>query len=88
MPLHKNPIHTPVREREDGICPLLGWGRTGTVVGCWLVRHECNGDEVLDRTAQWWREMEKVNRHPRSPETMEQREYVRRWIDPHEEGPR
>ena len=65
-----------------------GVGRTGTVVACWLVRHGCSGDEALARTAQWWREMEKVNRHPQSPETTEQREYVRRWTDSYEEGPR
>ena len=65
-----------------------GVGRTGTVVGCWLVRHGHTRDEALDLIAQWWQEMEKVNRHPRSPETTEQREYVRRWTDPYEEGPR
>ena len=62
-------------------------GRTGTVVGCWLVRHGCSGDEAFDRTAQWWREMEKANRHPRSPETTEQREYVLRWTDPYVDRP-
>ena len=63
-----------------------GVGRTGTVVGCWLVRHGCSGDEALAKIAKWWREMEKVNHHPQSPETAEQREYVRRWTDSYEEG--
>ena len=55
-------------------------------MGCWLVRHGRTGDEALARIAQWWREMEKVDRHPRSPETTEQREYVRRWTDLYAEG--
>ena len=65
-----------------------GVGRTGTVVGCWLVRHGSSGDEALDRLAQWWREMEKPDHHPRPPETTEQREYLRRWTDSYEEEPR
>ena len=64
-----------------------GVGRTGTVVGGWLVRHGQTGDEALARIAQWWRGMEKVDRNPRSPETTEQREYVCRWTDPYQEGP-
>ena len=49
-----------------------GVGRTGTVVGCWLVRHGRTGDEVFDRIAQWWHGMEKRHRSPHSPETPEQ----------------
>ena len=56
-----------------------GVGRTGTVVGCWLVRHGRTGDEALAQIAEWLQGMEKKDRHPRSPETVEQREYVRRW---------
>jgi protein-tyrosine phosphatase len=56
-----------------------GVGRTGTVVGCWLVRHGSSGDEALARLATFWRTVPKRKRHPRSPETDEQREYVRTW---------
>ena len=56
-----------------------GVGRTGTVVGCWLVRHGSTGDEALKRIAQLWQGVEKVTRIPYSPETCEQREYVRNW---------
>ena len=58
-----------------------GVGRTGTVVGCWLVRHGRTGDEALDRIAEWWKGMSasKVMMQPRSPETPHQREYVRNW---------
>jgi hypothetical protein len=54
-----------------------GIGRTGTVIGCWLVRHGASGEEALERlavlhgpTPSGWR---------RSPETDEQRETVLGW---------
>ena len=59
-----------------------GIGRTGTVVGCWLVRHGMTGDEALAQIAQWWQGMEKAYRHPRSPQTAQQRAYVRNWAEP------
>lgn len=59
-----------------------GVGRTGTVVGCWLVRHGRTGHEALAQIAEWWRGVEKVGRHARSPETNEQHAYVREWVEP------
>lgn len=59
-----------------------GVGRTGTTVGCWLVRHGYTGEEALTRIADWWQGMEKIIFHPRSPQTREQREYVRSWVEP------
>ena len=56
-----------------------GVGRTGTVVGCWLVRHGHSGDDALQEIEERWRHMEKAYRIPRSPETWEQRDYVRNW---------
>ena len=56
-----------------------GVGRTGTVVGCWLVRHGLTGDQALSQIAEWWKGVGKSHRAPRSPETPEQREYVRTW---------
>ncbi len=56
-----------------------GVGRTGTVIGCWLVRHGLTGDEALARIAQLWQGVEKAWRIPNSPETHKQREYVRKW---------
>ncbi len=58
-----------------------GVGRTGTVVGCWLVRHGCTGEEALRQIAEWWRGVEKAYRLPISPETPEQHEYVREWTE-------
>ena len=59
-----------------------GIGRTGTVVGCWLVRHGMTGDEALAAIAQRWQGMEKRYRHPRSPQTGQQRAYIRNWTEP------
>ena len=58
-----------------------GVGRTGTVVGCWLVRRGHTGDAALRQLAEWWQEVEKVYRQPNSPETLEQKRYVRNWTE-------
>ena len=59
-----------------------GVGRTGTVVGCWLVRHGYTGDAALRQIAEWWLGVAKRSRKPVSPETCEQRAYVRSWTEP------
>ena len=56
-----------------------GVGRTGTVVGCYLVRHGLSGQEALDQIAKLWRGMEKRSRAPCSPETDVQRTFVLGW---------
>ena len=56
-----------------------GVGRTGTVVGCWLVRHGLTGDAALTQLGQWWKGVEKADRKRTSPETSEQHTYVRNW---------
>lgn len=55
----------------------FGLGRTGTVVGCYLVRHGITGPEALERlqylrreTIKWWRS---------SPETDEQCAMITSW---------
>ena len=58
-----------------------GVGRTGTVVGCWLVRRGHTGDEALRQLAEWWQIVEKARWHRRSPETREQCEYIRNWAE-------
>ena len=58
-----------------------GIGRTGTVVGCWFVRQGRTGDEALAAIAERWQGMEKRRRHPRSPQTAQQRAYVRNWTE-------
>ncbi|RMF04614.1 MAG: hypothetical protein D6768_02825 [Chloroflexi bacterium] len=59
-----------------------GIGRTGTVVGCYLVRHGNSGDEALQELARLWQTVAKKNRQPRSPEAVEQVNYIRSWREP------
>lgn len=58
-----------------------GVGRTGTVVGCYLVRGGATGDEALQRVAELFSTMSRVKRHfnPQSPQTQAQMEFVRGW---------
>jgi protein-tyrosine phosphatase len=56
-----------------------GVGRTGTVVGCYLVRHGMNGQQALIQLSQWWQKVPKSRVHTRSPETDRQAEFVRNW---------
>jgi len=56
-----------------------GIGRTGTVVGCHLVRHGLNGDEALAALATMWKVVDKHYRRPNSPETEEQCRWIREW---------
>lgn len=58
-----------------------GVGRTGTVVGCFLVERGDEGDEALASVERLFADMEKASRRPHSPETDEQRGYIRRWVD-------
>ncbi len=55
-----------------------GHGRTGTVVGCWLVRHGLNGPEALRRLVELRRDTPDARLWP-SPETEEQRQMVLGW---------
>ncbi|MBI4172846.1 MAG: dual specificity protein phosphatase family protein [Actinobacteria bacterium] len=55
---------------------LAGAGRTGTVIGCWLVRHGLTGDEALVAIA----ERRGAGCRP-SPETREQRALVLGWAE-------
>lgn len=58
-----------------------GIGRTGTTVGCYLVRRGKTGEEALRQLADWWREVPKSHFHSHSPETYQQMEFVRNWED-------
>ena len=55
---------------------LAGIGRTGTVVGCWLVRHGRTGEQALAQITNWRLQ---AYLHPSSPETPWQRDYVLNW---------
>jgi len=56
-----------------------GIGRTGTTVGCYLVRRGKTGEEALRQLAMWWQTVPKSQIHQRSPETREQAEFIRNW---------
>jgi len=56
-----------------------GVGRTGTVVGCYFVRSGLEGKAALAQLARLWRTVEKCDWFPDSPESDEQRAFVREW---------
>ncbi|KAL5521273.1 hypothetical protein ACEPAG_9196 [Sanghuangporus baumii] len=58
-----------------------GIGRTGTVVGCWLVQSGIcrDGEEALSFIARQWETVEKHTRFPCSPETGAQADFVRNF---------
>lgn len=58
-----------------------GIGRTGTVIGCYLVRQGHVGDAALTRLNELFGTMDKAP-FRRSPETAEQEQWVRTWQEP------
>lgn len=59
-----------------------GVGRTGTVVGCWLVRRGRDGETALAEVDALFGTTAKRPWHPRSPQTRAQCDFVRRWREP------
>ena len=65
---------------EGRTCYVHCWGgvgRTGTVIGCWLVRHGLDDGDAIARIAALRREVERADRV--SPETSAQRAMVTAW---------
>jgi hypothetical protein len=58
-----------------------GIGRTGTTVGCYLVRRGMSGEEALRQLAEWWKSVPKSAIHTRTPETREQEQFIRNWSE-------
>ena len=57
-----------------------GVGRTGTVLGCYLIRAEqLSGAQALARIDQEWQGVDKIGRKPQSPETTAQFQLVERF---------
>ena len=56
-----------------------GVGRTGTVVGCYLVRHGRTGQQALLQIAEWWQDVPQNRFFPRAPETDEQVRFILDW---------
>ena len=60
-----------------------GVGRTGTVVGCHLVRrHGLSGREALKQLHRLWQRNERAGRSPLSPEMPDQESWVKDWREP------
>jgi hypothetical protein len=55
-----------------------GVGRTGVIVGCWLVRHGHRGPSALARLHELWQQSGK-SAFRKSPETHEQEQYIIAW---------
>lgn len=74
-------IRTSVRKKPAVYLHCWGGiGRTGTVAGCWLRECGLGPDEALQRVQQLYAtHMPKVRIHPESPQTEEQKEYIRNW---------
>jgi ADP-ribosylglycohydrolase len=56
-----------------------GIGRTGTVIGCYLMRRGLAGEGALDRLQTLWRHCARSRSWPTAPETDSQIEFVRGW---------
>ncbi len=56
-----------------------GIGRTGTVIGCFLVERGLSGAEALEELNHVWQQSKRSLSWPHVPETDEQSEFVRKW---------
>ncbi len=74
-------IRTSVRKRPAVYLHCWGGiGRTGTVAGCWLRECGLGPDEALRRVQRLYStHMHKARIHPESPQTDEQKDYIRSW---------
>ena len=57
-----------------------GVGRTGTVIGCWLLRHNLAESHNVLEVLMDLRRQDQERRHRMSPETAEQQRFVKQWL--------
>jgi len=69
------------RERKIYLHCYGGIGRTGTTVGCYLVRHGLTGADAIHQLANWWQDVPKSMRYLHSPETVQQEQFIRNWSE-------
>jgi len=57
-----------------------GIGRTGTIVGCWLIRHgKANKDNVLDIISGFRKDQNEPEAFREAPETQIQKDFIKNW---------
>jgi hypothetical protein len=56
-----------------------GIGRTGMVVGCFLVEQGLEGSAALRQLNRLWRQSERSRSWRRVPQTLEQAQFIRHW---------
>jgi hypothetical protein len=56
-----------------------GVGRTGTVVGCWLIRHGMQPKDALKKLGELYSKSAQSRRYTRSPETDKQINFILNW---------
>jgi hypothetical protein len=93
FPDFKVPTHTRMTAALDAIDSALaddhkvylhcvgGIGRTGTTVGCWLVRHGMVPADALRQVGNLYHDALQSNFMHRSPETEEQAKFILNWTE-------
>ena len=68
---------------NNGRCVYIhcwgGVGRTGLVVGCYLVRHGITNEQAVAQVDSLFKTRPNHNHHPRSPESDEQVDFILNW---------
>lgn len=59
-----------------------GIGRTGTTIGCHLIRTGYTATQALDRLQVLWLQSARSRAWPSVPETLPQHEFIERWREP------
>jgi len=58
---------------------LAGIGRTGTVMGCFLVEQGLSGAAALKQLNKFWRQSARAKTWPKIPQTSQQADYIQSW---------
>lgn len=59
-----------------------GIGRTGTTIGCYLIRSGYTPEAALEHLQSLWQASGRSRSWPAVPETREQHDFVRAWLEP------